>query len=327
MRHPISALWAAGTGAAFDWDTDLVNLRDQARAEPPVQEGTVRTGSTVTVSAYWMSRLRELVGATVRYWEAVPDRSSASKQVEAAMDALPSALAGSDANVIKAARRLSVAALPGIRAAKQWVIEPLRALIEGMLSALNMLDRSPFAQRVLDLCEEVRELWEGCGEPAEGSPEYLRALAGLMVLEDSVSAIEGYRTVRRFRSVNEAYLGKYGLLQAMQLAFDSVQAVAGAFGLKLRPDRLPGGKAVLVTRNLVAGHPVGGTYRGLPHQHFHDRASAHDPAVIRVMSFQRDNPKKWNGQTLLTTELITNSYSVVAEALERVRDHLRGSGD
>jgi hypothetical protein len=280
------------------------------------------TGSTVTVSVYWTARLRELAGATVKYWEAVADRASASKQVEAAMDALPSALAGADANLIKAARRLSVAAIPGIRAGKQWVSEPLRALIEGMLSTLNMLDRSPSAQRILDLCEEVRQLWAGGSEPVEGSPEHLRALAGLMVLEDSVSAIEGYRAARRFRSVDEAYLTKYGLLQAMQLAFDSVQAVAGAFGLKLRPDRLPGGKAVLVTRNLVAGHPVGGTYRGLPHQHFHDRASVHDPAVIRVMSFQRDNPKEWSGKTLLTTELITSVYSVVTEALQRIRDHL-----
>jgi len=100
---------------------------------------------------------------------------------------------------------------------------------------------------------------------------------------------------------------------------------APAFGLKLTPDRLPGGKAVLISRNLVAGHPVGGTYRGLPRQHFHDRASAHHPAVIRVMSFQRDNPKEWSGQTLVTTELITIAYSVVTEALERIRDHLQSA--
>jgi hypothetical protein len=264
------------------------------------------TGSTV--SAYWTARLRELIGATVKYWEAVPDSSSASKRVKVAMDALPSALADSDAKVINAARRLCVAALPGIRAAKPWVSEPLRALIEGLLSALNMLDRSPSSHRVLGLCEEIRRLWAGCGQPAEGSPEHLRALAGLMVLEDSVSAIEGYRIRGRFHSVDQAYLTKYGLLQAMQLAFDSVQAVAGAFGLKLRPDRLAGGKAVLITRNLVAGHPVGGTYRSLPHQHFHDRASAQDPAVIRLMSFQSNSPKEWNGQTLLTIELITNDF-------------------
>ena len=55
------------------------------------------------------------------------------------MDALPTTLAGSDANVIKAARRLSVAALPGIRAGKQWASQPLRALIEGILGALPRL--------------------------------------------------------------------------------------------------------------------------------------------------------------------------------------------
>jgi hypothetical protein len=92
---------------------------------------------------------------------------------------------------------------------------------------------------------------------------------------------------------------------------------------KLRPDRLPGGKVVLVTRNLVAGHAVGGTYRGLPCQHFHDRVSVQYPAAIKVMSFERDNPKEWNGQTLLTSELTTSAYSVVNEALERIRDHLQ----
>ena len=60
-----------------------------------------------------------------------------------------------------------------------------------------------------------------------------------------------------------------------------------------------------------------------PHQHFHDRASAHDPAVIKVMSFQRDDPKEWSGQTLLTADLIANAYTVVTEGLERTCDHLR----
>ncbi len=267
--------------------------------------------------------LRAMVEAALKYWEEAPGRSTASRRVQTAMGALPSALAGPDAEVIKAARRLAGAARPGLRAGKPWVTEPLRALVNGMLSALNKLDRNPAAQRILDLCDEVRQLWAALGEPADGSPEHLRALAGLMVLEDSVSAIEGYRAARRFASAGEAYLAKYGLLQAMQLAFDSMQAVAGALGVRLRPDRLPGGKVVLVTRNLVAGHPVGGTYRGSPHQHFHDRASAHDPAVIKVMSFQRDDPKEWSGQTLLTADLIANAYTVVTEGLERTCDHLR----
>jgi hypothetical protein len=280
------------------------------------------TAPGTTTSQHWTARLRDMVDATMRYWDAVPDRSSASIRLWAAMDGLPTALADSDANVIRAARRVSAAAFPGIRASKPWVSEPLRALIEGMLSALNILDRSPWAQRVLEMCEEVRQLWAARGEPAEGSPEQLRALAGLMVLEDSVCAIEGYKAIKRFRSIDDAYLTKYGLLQAMQLAFDAAQAIAGSFGMKLRPDRLPGGKVVLVTRNLVAGHPLGGTYRGVSHQHFHDRATAHDPEIIRVMSFQHDDPKEWNGQTLLTTELIRSAYAVVTEALERIRDHL-----
>ena len=267
--------------------------------------------------------LRAMVAAALRFWEAAPDRSTASKRVQTTMGSLPSVLAGPDTEVIKAARRLVSAAGPGVRAGRPWVTEPLRALINGMVSAVNKLERSPSAQRILDLCLELRQIRGALGEPADGSPEHLRALAGLMVLEDSVSAIEGYRTARRFVSVDEAYLAKYGLLQAMQLAFDSMQAVAGALGVRLRPDRLPGGKVVLVTRNLVTGHPVGGTYRGSPHQNFHDRASAHDPAVIRVMSFQRDDLKEWSGQTLLTADLIANAYTVVTEGLERICDHLR----
>jgi hypothetical protein len=269
--------------------------------------------------------LRAMAEAALRYWEEAPEHSTASKRVQIVMGILPSALAGPDAEVIKAARRLAAAAYPGLRAGKPWVTEPLRALVNGMLSALNKLDRSPSAQRILDLCDELRQLWAALGNPPDGSPMHLRALAGLMVLEDSVSAIEGYRAAKRFGSVDEAYLAKYGLLQAMQLAFDSMQAVAGALGLKLRPDRLPGGKVVLVTRNLVAGHPVGGTYRGSPHQHFHDRASVHDPGVIKVMSFQRDDPQEWSGQTQPTADLIANAYTVVTEGLERACDHLRAA--
>jgi hypothetical protein len=267
--------------------------------------------------------LRSRAEAALRYWDNTPGNSAASKQVLTAIETLSAALAGSDASVIRASRGLVTAAQPGIRASRPWATKPLRALIDGMYSALRKLGRSPSAQTVLDLCDEVRQLWAALGEPAEGSPEHLRALAGLMVLEDSVSAIEGYGAIEAFDFTDHAYLAKYGLLQAMQLAFDSVQAVAGALGMKLRPDRLPGGKVVMVTRNLVAGHPVGGTYQGSAYQHFHDRGSVQDPDVIRVMSFQQDEPEEWTGQTQLTADLIANTYAVVTASLNRVCGHLR----
>src|SRR5690349_5365267 len=108
----------------------------------------------------------------------------------------------------------------------------------------------------------------------------------------------------------------------MQLAFDSMQAGGGRSGVRIRPDPL-------ARRQGRLGDPQPGgrssCWRNLPrfpHQHFHDRASAYDPAVIRVMSFQQDNPKEWSGQTLLTADLIGNAYAVVTEGLERTRDHL-----
>lgn len=56
-----------------DRDTDLVNMRDQARPEFLEREGMAGPGSNVSV--YWAARLRELLGATVEYWEAASDRS------------------------------------------------------------------------------------------------------------------------------------------------------------------------------------------------------------------------------------------------------------
>lgn len=53
---------------------------------------------------------------------------------------------------------------------------------------------------------------------------------------------------RLFASAGQARLAKCGLLQAMQVVFGSMQAVAGTLGVGLRSDRLPGGKAGLVSR-------------------------------------------------------------------------------
>jgi hypothetical protein len=80
---------------------------------------------------------------------------------------------------------------------------------------------------------------------------------------------------------------------------------------------MPGGKTVLVARNIVAGHPIGGNMDGQSWLHFHDRSSAHDKAVVRVMSFSRKGPTEWTGQTLLTADLMRDALGVIGELLTR----------
>ena len=142
-------------------------------------------------------------------------------------------------------------------------------------------------------------------------------LAALMVVEDATYAIEGYKAVAPFAHVDEGYLAKYGLLQALQVGFDGAEAVGEALGVELRADRQSGGKSVKVTRNIVAGHPIGGNMEGESWHHFHDRATAHDDSVIRVMSFSRKDPGHWTGQTILTSELIADGLDIMAELLRR----------
>ena len=144
-----------------------------------------------------------------------------------------------------------------------------------------------------------------------------------MVVEDAVSAIEGYAALPPFAHVDEAYLAKYGLLQALQVGFDGAEAVARVLGVRLRADGAAQGKDVKVARNIVAGHPIGGTMQGQSWHHFHDRATAHDKAVIRVMSFPRDDPENWTGQTIQTDELVTDGISVIVKVLRRALDEYR----
>lgn len=47
--------------------------------------------------------------------------------------------------------------------------------------------------------------------------------------------------------------------------------------------------------------------------HFHDRATAHDKAVIQVMSFSRSEPERWTGQTILTQDLMDTGLRVMAD--------------
>ena len=50
-------------------------------------------------------------------------------------------------------------------------------------------------------------------------------------------------------------------------------------------DRAAGGRVLKITRTVVAGHPLGGSYRGRASEHFHDRGSAHDKSLLKIMSF------------------------------------------
>lgn len=87
---------------------------------------------------------------------------------------------------------------------------------------------------------------------------------------------------------------------------------------------MPGGKAVKIARNIVAGHPLGGNMQGESWHHFHDRATAHDRAVIRVMSFSRAEPERWTGQTLATDTLVTDAIGAIGKLLRRALDDYRG---
>jgi hypothetical protein len=195
-----------------------------------------------------------------------------------------------------------------------WSDTPIGHLLRGLYSVARQYLRTPATQQVLELCNDIRTAVD---DPAKltGHPNEL--LAALMVVEDAVAAIAGYDSTPPFTFVDEAYLAKFGLLQALQLSFDGAEAVARMLGTPLRADGVSGGKAVKIARNIVAGHPIGGTMAGESWHHFHDRSTAHDKAVIRVMSFSRADPDNWTGQTLQTDELIADGLSVIAEVLRR----------
>lgn len=195
-----------------------------------------------------------------------------------------------------------------------WSDDALGALTRGLYSVARQHEHSPEAKQVFRLCTAISVAADGTGQLDVHRNE-LRAAR--MVVEDAVSAIEGYAASPPFAHVDEAYLAKYGLLQAVQLGFDGAEAVARVLGTRVRADSVPGGRAAKIARNIVAGHPVGGTMASDSWHHFHDRSTAHDNAVIRVMSFSRTDPERWAGQTLATDELVTDGIAVIAEVLRR----------
>jgi hypothetical protein len=131
-------------------------------------------------------------------------------------------------------------------------------LLRGLFSAAKRYLRSPDAQEALSLCNDIREAVDD-PDRLDGHPNEL--VADLMVVEDAIGAIEGYADAAPFNFVDEAYLAKYGLLQALQVAFDGAESAAKVLGVRLRADR-KGGKAAIVARNIVAGHPIGGNMDG-----------------------------------------------------------------
>ncbi len=156
----------------------------------------------------------------------------------------------------------------------------------------------------------------------EGDAKDVQFVAAHFVLIDSQFAIESYTTMNEFADYKQAYLAKFGLLQALQNQLKAVEELATAIGEHVRMDRLPGVASVLVTRHIVAGHPLGGKVDGTKWQHFHDRGTVHDPAVIRVMSFEVTDPKNWTGQTILVAELLRDESAAVLTALTRLRAFL-----
>jgi hypothetical protein len=183
---------------------------------------------------------------------------------------------------------------------------------------------SPLARDVFRQVDAVRQA-DAAAREDDGEP-VTELLAALMVVEDATMAVEGYAAAPPFLHADDAYLAKYGLLQAFQAGLDAAEVVGRCVGLRFDAWRA-GGKPALEARNIVAGHPVGGTMSGESWHHFHDRASAHDKVVIRVMSFSRSEPGRWTGQTILTQELMETGLRVMADLLHQCAQKVGSTTD
>jgi hypothetical protein len=92
--------------------------------------------------------------------------------------------------------------------------------------------------------------------------------------------------------------------------------------LRLRADRVAGGKVIKITRTLVASHPLAGSYQGRPWEHFHDRGTAHEKSVLKVMSFDSHDPTNWTGQTRETIRLMNDALVVIRKLLSQILQRL-----
>jgi hypothetical protein len=259
------------------------------------------------------SRVRSAAAAAVAYWDGT--ESSPPSVVRDAVTAIVEAPSSDTLAVV--IERFVGTAEPSLEPDCAWADAPVGIILRGLYLVARELLRTPEGQRPLVLCNAIRDAVSMSAQ-FDGEPNEL--VAALMTVEDAVSAIEGYLAFPPFAFVDEAYLAKYGLLQALQVGFDAAECVARVLGEKLRADKMPGGKVVLVTRNIVAGHPIGGNMAGEAWLHFHDRATAHDKDVIRVMSFSRRDPEKWTGQSITTADLVRDGLAVISELLSRALD-------
>ena len=258
-------------------------------------------------------KAKDVAKAILNYWPSSDEAPPAvtGDAVSAVKDA------SDDASLATALRAFVDIASRALEPDIIWADTPVGVLLRGLFSMAKQYLRSTDAQEALGLCNDIRAAVDDPDRLA-GHPNEL--VAALMVVEDAIGAIEGYADAAPFNFVDEAYLAKYGLLQALQVAFDGAESAAKVLGVRLRADR-KGGKAAIVARNIVAGHPIGGNMEGESWHHFHDRATAHDKTIIRVMSFSRSDPERWTGQTLRTEELIKDGLHAIKQIL---RDALNG---
>ena len=182
--------------------------------------------------------------------------------------------------------------------------------------------RSMTPDALTELLGEIYHQARSSAVFGEGDPDDLQFVAAHFTLIDSQYAIDSYTEVTAFRDYREAYLMKFGLLQALQNQLKSVEEVADAVGRPRRIDRLDGVAMILVTRHIVAGHPLRSNVDGTVWRHFHDRGSVHDPTMIRVMSFAADDPAEWTGRTVMVADLLRDQAAAVETVLRETLGRL-----
>jgi hypothetical protein len=289
----------------------------------PVVPKPITSAEATQLLSEQRRKLRTYAASIVEYWNQVPATASVPKTVREAMTGLAAKLEGSDSALLRAVERVVRAATPSVRSEALWATDAIRALVPALNSLARQLRRSQLGQEVLQLCRDVRENFGG--REIATDRDHKRFMAAVMVIEDATCAIEGYRALPPFAHTDEAYLAKYGLLQALQLGFDAVERVGEVLGVRLRADAASGGKRIKITRTLVAGHPLGGNMRGQAWEHFHDRGSASDKSVMKIMSFASDNTDNWTGQTQSTTDLMDDGLVVIRNALHQIIKKARPS--
>ncbi len=245
---------------------------------------------------------------------------SAPLKVRQAMANLETHLDASDSSLLRAVERLVKSTSSSVTRKTTWTTDSLRILILAINSYARQLRRSPLSKEILQLCTDVREnVPTSLGLDAN---QLVRIQAALMVIEDAVCAVEGYRSSPSFSHVDEAHLAKYGLLQALQLGFDATESLGKGMGLKLRADSSKSGKSVKIARNKVAGHPLKALIDSKPWDHFHDRSTAHEKSIIRVMSFEATDSTNWSGVSMLTVQLMDDGLTTIRDKMLEIVEHL-----